>query len=114
MSWAMEMVTGIMQDRIRVSPRDAFGIIFYNTVSEPWGRLVIAVCLHAPCSRSFSPMTAAGQGPWGRTMPTQPPPREIFFSVRAHVPIGGMVHGRDSCSERACPAPGFQVHMCQS
>jgi hypothetical protein len=34
MSWAMEMVTGIMQDRIRVSPRDAFGIIFYNTVSH--------------------------------------------------------------------------------
>jgi hypothetical protein len=48
MSWAMEMVTGIMQDRIRVSPRDAFGIIFYNTVSGPWG---MVVCLQCACVR---------------------------------------------------------------
>lgn len=36
MSWAVEMVTGIMQDRIRASPRDEFGIIFYSTVR--WNR----------------------------------------------------------------------------
>jgi hypothetical protein len=32
MSWAVDMVAGIMQDRIRASPRDEFGIIFYSTV----------------------------------------------------------------------------------
>lgn len=40
MCWAVEMVAGIMQDRIRTSPRDEFGIIFYSTVREGcvwWG-----------------------------------------------------------------------------
>lgn len=61
MSWAMEMVTGIMQDRIRVSPRDAFGIIFYNTVSKPWARMASAVCMRAPCCSFASPWSAAIQ-----------------------------------------------------
>lgn len=37
MCWAVEMVSGIMQDRIRTSPRDEFGIIFYSTVTSSAG-----------------------------------------------------------------------------
>lgn len=64
MSWAVEMVVGIMQDRIRASPRDELGIIFYSTASSAEGsdrtfeRVAEYLPMEVPSARSIRRLAA--------------------------------------------------------
>jgi len=50
LAWAVEIVTGVLQTRIRNSPNDEIGVVFYGTVSMVAMQLML--CLQALGFRS--------------------------------------------------------------